>query len=61
MRVVARWMVIGVAGAVVLAGAGGLGLRWWWPRVTVSEAVVGPVVEAFYATGTVQPQREYPI
>ena len=31
------------------------------PAVTVTEAVEGPVVQAFYSTGTVQPEREYPI
>ncbi|MDQ3626028.1 MAG: efflux RND transporter periplasmic adaptor subunit, partial [Verrucomicrobiota bacterium] len=31
------------------------------PVVTVSEAVEAPVVQAFYSTGTVQPEREYPI
>ncbi|HEX8523693.1 MAG TPA: efflux RND transporter periplasmic adaptor subunit [Tepidisphaeraceae bacterium] len=31
------------------------------PRVTVTEAVEGPVVAAFYSTGTIQPEREYPI
>jgi hypothetical protein len=31
------------------------------PRVIVTEAVEGPVVAAFYSTGTIQPEREYPI
>lgn len=31
------------------------------PSVTVTGVVEGPVVEAFYATGTLQPAREYPI
>ncbi|HEX3356866.1 MAG TPA: efflux RND transporter periplasmic adaptor subunit [Tepidisphaeraceae bacterium] len=31
------------------------------PLVTVTEAVRGPVVQAFYSTGTIQPDREFPI
>ena len=31
------------------------------PTVTVTEVVEGPAVEAFYATGTLQPVDEYPI
>ena len=31
------------------------------PQVIVSEAVEGPVVQAFYSTGTIQPEREFPI
>jgi hypothetical protein len=46
---------------VCLPGAGWLVLRWARPVVTVSEAVEAPVVQAFYSTGTVQPEREYPI
>ena len=36
---------------------------WWYsrPAVTVSEVIDGPVVQAFYATGTVRPRIEYPI
>jgi RND family efflux transporter MFP subunit len=48
--------------ALVVAGGG-----WWTvahfttPLVVVTHAVEGPVVQAFYATGTVRPVREYPI
>lgn len=31
------------------------------PEVTVTDVVEGPVVHAFYATGTLQPDREYPL
>ena len=31
------------------------------PAVTVTEVVEGPVIQAFYATGTVRPRLEYPI
>ncbi len=36
-------------------------LQYARPLVTVTEAVRGPVVQAFYSTGTIQPEREYPI
>ncbi len=36
-------------------------LEWARPVVTVTAAVQGPVVQAFYATGTISPEREYPI
>ena len=56
-----RWIV-------VLALVGGAGWAMWkWgpeylqPQVTVTKVVDGPVVQAFYATGTLQPDREYPI
>jgi multidrug efflux pump subunit AcrA (membrane-fusion protein) len=47
--------------AVVLAAAG-VGLYVYArPLVTVTEVVQGPLVQAFYSTGTIQPEREYPI
>jgi multidrug efflux pump subunit AcrA (membrane-fusion protein) len=49
-------LLIVVGAALVL-----LGLRLMAPKVTVAEVVEGPVVQAFYATGTIQPQRDYPI
>lgn len=51
-----------LAAAAAVAGALGVG-AWYWltPVVTVTEAVEGPVVQAFYATGTVRPTREYPV
>ncbi len=55
-----RWMI---ALAVLLAA--GLGVYFAYlslrPVVTVTEVVQGPAVQAFYATGTLQPLREYPI
>jgi RND family efflux transporter MFP subunit len=52
-----------VLAALVLAAAGAAytlftALR---PSVTVTEVVERRVVQAFYATGTVSPEREYPI
>jgi HlyD family secretion protein len=57
----ARW-IVGSVGGIILAGfAAWLVLLLTSPSVTVTEAVEGPVVQAFYSTGTVQPEREYPI
>jgi multidrug efflux pump subunit AcrA (membrane-fusion protein) len=56
-----RWVLILAA----LAGAGVLAsrpiLQWLRPLVSVTHVVQGPVVQAFYATGTLLPEREYPI
>lgn len=55
-----RWIVI----IAILVAAGGIALGAVWlnrPHVTVTRVVEGPVVNAFYATGTVQPVVEYPI
>ena len=48
----------------VLLVAGGAAIAMFWfsrPALTVTEVVEGPVVQAFYATGTVRPRLEYPI
>lgn len=56
-----RWVVLatvvaGVVGAAVYA------LRLARPGVTVTEVVEGPAVQAFYATGTLEPaDREHPL
>ncbi|HET6247206.1 MAG TPA: efflux RND transporter periplasmic adaptor subunit [Tepidisphaeraceae bacterium] len=55
-----RWILI--SAAVIAAGMIALGVLWLnRPHVTVTRVVEGPVVSAFYATGTVEPAREYPI
>ena len=56
-----RWVLTIVVVVLLLAGGGFLVLRWVRPAVTVSEVVEGPVVQAFYATGTVAPERDFPI
>src|SRR5438046_704222 len=48
-----------VTGGVALAAV--IGFRWLRPSVNVTTAVRGEVVEAFYATGTISPEQEYPI
>lgn len=55
-------LILLIAVAIVSAGALGAGVfRYIRPVVTVSEATTGPVVQAFYSTGTIEPEREYPI
>ena len=48
-----RWLVF----MVVVAALGTAGyfavLYYWFPRVTVTKMTEAPVVEAFYATGTI--------
>lgn len=58
-QVALRWVVF-LALLVPTIGLIGWGLlAYFRPMVTVSEAVEGPVVQAFYSTGTIQPHREY--
>lgn len=57
----ARWVITAAAAAVLVVGGVLAVLRYSSPLVVVSEATEGPVVQAFYSTGTVQPEREYPI
>lgn len=56
-----RKIVFVVVAVLVLAGGGWLVSWLWRPVVTVTSVSTGPVVQAFYATGTVRPIREYPI
>ena len=56
-----RWIFTAAVAAVVIIAAVLAILRFSSPLVVVSEAVEGPVVQAFYSTGTVQPDREFPI
>lgn len=56
-----RWLLL----ATILFAAGGAVAWAAWqvlrPVVTVTEVTRGPVVQAFYSTGTIEPEREYPI
>lgn len=55
-----QWVLI--VAAVLAVGVGGVtAYVATRPAVTVTAVIEGPVVEAFYATGTLQPVREYPI
>src|SRR5688572_22994037 len=56
-----RWVlgigvVVAVGGAITLGGR-----RWLRPELLVTTVVEGPIVQAFYATGTLLPEREFPI
>jgi RND family efflux transporter MFP subunit len=55
-----RWVLL----AVVVAAVAGVALAVYGyarPVVTVTEIVPAPVVQAFYATGTLSPVRDHPI
>lgn len=56
-----RWVLIVACIAAGVAGAGWVAWNFLRPELTVTEAVEGPVVQAFYSTGTVEPEREYPV
>ena len=56
-----RVIVIVCIAAVAIAAAAGAVLHFVRPQIVVTEAVDGPVVQAFYSTGTIQPEREFPI
>jgi RND family efflux transporter MFP subunit len=51
-----------IAATVLVVGAVAVGGYWFTlPGVTITRVIEGPVVQAFYATGTVRPRIEYPI
>src|SRR3954469_4910716 len=56
-----RWVLTASVVIAALIVAAVLALRYLRPVVVVTEAVEGPVVQAFYSTGTIQPVREFPI
>src|SRR5213592_4175347 len=56
-----RWIVTIAVTVVVAVGGAYVVLRFVRPTVVVTDAVTGPVVQAFYSTGTIQPEREFPI
>src|SRR3954470_5012410 len=56
-----RWVLTIVVIVALVGGGGLLVFRWVRPSVTVTEVIEGPVVQAFYATGTVAPDHEFPI
>src|SRR5258706_8807323 len=56
-----RW-VFGLAVALLLVSVASIVIiRLVRPSVSVTRATEGPVVQAFYATGTIAPDREFPI
>jgi multidrug efflux pump subunit AcrA (membrane-fusion protein) len=56
-----RWVLVLAVLAAIGAGGAFLLRQYIQPMVTVTPVVEGPVVRAFYATGTLLPEREYPI
>jgi HlyD family secretion protein len=60
-QTLARWVLWSAVAVAVVVGVGFLVLRVLRPVLMVTEATEGPVVQAFYSTGTVEPVREYPI
>jgi HlyD family secretion protein len=61
VRAATRWLVF-----VLVVGGGAFAAyfayrRFSIPQVQVTDVVQGPVVQAFYATGTLLPDREYPV
>lgn len=56
-----RTIILVTAATAVLAVAVFIFAWLRRPVVTVTQAIEGPVVQAFYATGTVRPRLEYPI
>jgi HlyD family secretion protein len=60
-RTTGGWIIVIAIVIVVIGGGSFLALKLLRPRVQVTRTVEGPVVQAFYSTGTVQPEREYPV
>jgi HlyD family secretion protein len=56
-----RVIVIVCVAAVAIAAVAAAVLHFVRPAIVVTEAVEAPVVQAFYSTGTIQPEREFPI
>jgi RND family efflux transporter MFP subunit len=56
-----RWILLPIVLLTIAAVLWLLFLRFTRPVVTVTTIVEAPVVQAFYATGTLLPEREYPI
>ena len=56
-----KWFWGILVAVVVAAGAGVAAYRYLRPAVDVTEVIDGPVVEAFYATGTVSAEHEYSV
>lgn len=56
-----RWIVVLAAAGAVAVGGWRVALRLLRPDVSVTKVVERRIVQAFYATGTLQPVREYAI
>lgn len=60
-QISSRFVVVVALLAAVAAGGYFLVRRMMLPAVQVTRALEGPVVQAFYATGTIVPEREYSV
>ncbi len=56
-----RWILLIVIPILALSAAVFVAMRLTRPGVTVTRIAEGPVAAAFYATGTLEPDREYPV
>jgi multidrug efflux pump subunit AcrA (membrane-fusion protein) len=56
-----KWVIAGFVGIAVAAAAAWGFYVYFEPKVDVTDVVEAPVVEAFYATGTVSADHEYSI
>jgi multidrug efflux pump subunit AcrA (membrane-fusion protein) len=55
-------LLLWLAVAIALTGVAVVAVRaFTLPQVQVTHLTTGPVVQAFYATGTIQPEREYSV
>lgn len=61
IRQATRWLLTILIISGLAVGGFVIWQRYTVPRVTVTEVVTGSVVQAFYATGTLLPHREYAI
>jgi multidrug efflux pump subunit AcrA (membrane-fusion protein) len=61
VRTATRWLTTILVVAAIATAAYVAYQRFSIPRVIVTDVVQGPVVQAFYATGTLLPDREYPV
>ena len=56
-----RWILLPIVLVAIAVFLWQVVVRFTRPLVTVTTIVEAPVVQAFYATGTLLPEREYPI
>ncbi len=60
-RISAKILILSALGAILIVLGALIAINFSWPKVQVTRLVEAPVVQAFYATGTIVPEREYPV